>query len=193
MDVVRKLSKLFLSGEGDITRRLESITKSRLTHIQYPLDDFQYKISNLATDLKDGVRLTKLIEVLSGRDDYSQDLRWPAIGVSQRIHNLSIALTAIQAEGIKLIMENGETINASDVECGNREKTLFVLWQLISRWKLPQYLENVHLKQEISSLKRILKIRNEKLPTIKVGMNLQCRLICVRILCIQTIITWMSS
>ena len=88
--------------------------------------------------------------------------------MSGRIHNLSVALSAVQAEGIELCMENGESVNAGDIERGDREKTLFVLWGLISRWKLPHYLENVPLKQEIISLKKILRIRNMKLSSIKV-------------------------
>lgn len=168
VDVTRKLSKLCLAGEGDIIRRLESITKCHLSQLQYPLDDFQYNISNLATDLRDGVRLTRLVEILSGRDDRSQQLRWPAVGISQRIHNLSIALISIQEEGIKLDMNDGETVRASDIERGNREKTLFLVWQLISRWKLPQYLKDIHLNEEMKSLKRIIKLRNEKLPIVEV-------------------------
>jgi abnormal spindle-like microcephaly-associated protein len=168
MSVAQRLSKLCLAGEGDISRRLDSITQSQLTHIQYPLDDFEYKITNLAIDLRDGVRLTRLIEILSCRDDYSQQLRWPAIGTSQRIHNLSVALTAAQNEGLELIMENGESITAPDIESGSREKTLFMLWQLISRWKLPRYLENICLRREIKSLRRLLSIRNVKPPEVEV-------------------------
>ena len=168
MGVAQRLSKLCLAGEGDINRRLDSITQSQLTHIQYPLDDFEYKITNVAIDLRDGVRLTRLIEILSCRDDYSQQLRWPAMGTSPRIHNLSVALTAAQNEGLKLIMENGESITAPDIESGSREKTLFVLWQLISRWKLPRYLENICLRREIKSLRRLLSIRNVKPPEVEV-------------------------
>ena len=182
MDVAQRLSKLCLAGEGDINRRLDSITKSQLTHIQYPLDDFEYKITNLAIDLRDGVRLTRLIEILSSRDDYSQQLRWPTIGASQRIHNLSVALTAAQDEGIKLIMENGERINALDIESGSREKTLFVLWQLISRWKLPRYLENICLRREIKSLRRLLSIRNVKPPEVEVCLWNDAQLIGCQIL-----------
>jgi len=166
--VARKLSKLCLSGEGDINRRLESITKYQLTHIQYPLDDFQYKITNLAIDLRDGIRLTRMIEILSCRDDCSPQLRWPAIGMSQRTHNLSVALTAVQDEGIKLVMENRESVTVLDIESGSREKTLFLLWQLISRWKLPRYLENIHLRGEIKLLRTLLRIRNMKPPEVEV-------------------------
>jgi abnormal spindle-like microcephaly-associated protein len=144
------------------------MTKSDVAHVQYPLDDFTYQITNLAVDMRDGIRLTKLLEILSGREDYSQQLRWPTIGTSHRIHNLDVALTAIQTEGINLCADDGTHVTAEDIESGVREKTLFVLWLLISRWKLPRYLENVHLQSEIRILKQTLLLRNEKLPSVTV-------------------------
>jgi abnormal spindle-like microcephaly-associated protein len=136
--------------------------------VQYPLDDFKYKITNLAVDLRDGVRLTKLVEVLNGKKGFSSQLRWPAIGVPQRIHNLSVILKVLQAERINLTLPNGDMVNASDIEGGNREKTLFVVWCLLSRWRLSRYLENVELSSEILNLKTALELRRERLPSIKV-------------------------
>jgi abnormal spindle-like microcephaly-associated protein len=136
--------------------------------VQYPLDDFKYKITNLAVDLRDGIRLTKLVEVLNGKKGFSSQLRWPAIGVPQRIHNLSVILKMLQAEGISLTLPNGDMVNAFDIEGGNREKTLFVVWCLLSRWRLSRYLENVELSSEILNLKTVLELRRERLPSIKV-------------------------
>ena len=169
MEVAQRLSKLCLSGEGDIGRRLHLITNFRLDHIQYPLDDFRYTIGNMAVDLRDGVRLTKLVEVLTSRSDYSPQLRWPAVGAVQRIHNLSVALRALQTEGVILSLPNGETVNASDIESGHREKTLFVVWALVSRWKLSRYLENIDIHNEIEYLKKILVLRGDKLLSVKVS------------------------
>jgi len=136
--------------------------------VQYPLDDFKYTITNLAVDLRDGVRLTRLVEILNCKNDLSSQLRWPAIGVPQRIHNLSVLLTALQAEGISLALPNGDIVNASDIESGNREKTLFVVWCLLSRWRLSRYLENVDMAYEIHNLKKVLLLRRERLPSVKV-------------------------
>lgn len=33
-------------------------------HVQIPLREYDYKINNVATDLRDGVRLTRLVELL---------------------------------------------------------------------------------------------------------------------------------
>jgi abnormal spindle-like microcephaly-associated protein len=132
------------------------------------LDDFQFEIKNLAIDFRDGLRLTRLVEILGGRDDCLALLRWPANGASQRIHNLSVALTTIQEAGIDLINGNGEQINAHHIETGDREKTLFVLWRLIGRWRLPQYLERVNLQGEIRILKKLLRLRKEEMPAVEV-------------------------
>lgn len=118
--------------------------------------------------MRDGIRITKLVEILSGRGDYSHQLRWPAISASHRIHNLSIALAAIQTEGIDLCTDDGTNVTADDIERGVREKTLFVLWLVISRWKLPRYLENIDLRSEIRTLRKILSIRKQKLPSLQV-------------------------
>lgn len=52
-----EFSRQFLAGEGDINRHLGYlgyITK----HSQTALDEFDYAVKNLSTDLKDGLRLT---------------------------------------------------------------------------------------------------------------------------------------
>jgi abnormal spindle-like microcephaly-associated protein len=162
------LSKLCLAGEGDIGRRLLSITKTQLTHSQYPLDDFDHHIINLATDLRDGIRLTRLLEIWAVRNDCSQQLRYPASSMPQKVHNLSVALAAIQAEGISISMENGEAITPYDIATGNRERTLFLLWRLIGHWQLPRYLESIRLDEEIRYLKKLLSIQGIPSPTVKV-------------------------
>jgi len=174
------LSTLCLAGEGDAIRRLESITKSRLKHIQYDLDDFVYKITNLARDLRDGVRLTRLIEIFSNRDDCSQLLRYPAVVATQRQHNLSIAFSAIQSAGVPLMLD-GESVNTVDIEIGNREKTLFLLWRLISHFKLPRYLKEVNLNEEIVFLKKLLFVRGLDPLNIRVCQKRLIELIVFRL------------
>jgi abnormal spindle-like microcephaly-associated protein len=169
LEVAQKMTKLCLAGEGDIGRHLQSITKVQLSFRQYPLDGFQFEIQNLAIDFRDGVRLTRLVEILGGRDDCSQNLRWPANGVSQRTQNLSIALAAIQEAGVGLSYSDGSLVTAHQIETGDREKTLFVLWRLIGKWKLPKYLENVNLVEEIRTLKELLRLREGERPNVEVS------------------------
>ena len=52
-----EFSRCYLAGEGDVTRHLGYLGY-KVTHTQVPLDEFDYAVNNLATDLRDGVRLT---------------------------------------------------------------------------------------------------------------------------------------
>jgi abnormal spindle-like microcephaly-associated protein len=173
LDVVQKMAKLCLDGEGDFARHLQSVAKVQLTHVQYPLDTFRFEITNLAVDLRDGVRLTRLAEILVSRDDCLQLLRWPANGVSQRTHNISIALGAIREAGIELRYSDGSSIDAQHIQNGDRERTLYLLWSLLGQWRLPQYLERIDLKHEIWTLKGLLKLRNQELPAMEVCLKVR--------------------
>jgi abnormal spindle-like microcephaly-associated protein len=56
------ISKNYLMGEGDIIRHLVFMGYSVL-HTQAPLDEFDFTVKNLAVDLRDGVRLCRLVDL----------------------------------------------------------------------------------------------------------------------------------
>ena len=109
---------------------------------QSALSEFDYTISNLATDLRDGVRLARVVEMLlhssrreaadqHGDEDWplSLHLQYPAASRIQKTHNLSIVLSALDKAG-----GNPQQVAAEDVVDGHREKTLVLLWGLLSQW-----------------------------------------------------------
>lgn len=49
-------SRGFLSGEGDLSRHLSWLGLP-VSHVQTPLDEFDFAVTNLAVDLQCGVRL----------------------------------------------------------------------------------------------------------------------------------------
>ena len=53
-------------GEGDVLRHLGQLGY-RLSHEQDPLAEFDFALTNLAVDLRDGLRLCKVTELLTGR------------------------------------------------------------------------------------------------------------------------------
>jgi hypothetical protein len=59
-----RLSAELLSGEGDIVRHMAAMGYV-LSCEQHPLDEFSFRVANLADDLRDGVRLVRLYEVVS--------------------------------------------------------------------------------------------------------------------------------
>ena len=61
--VLTALSTLLLPSLGDIIRSLTHLNYS-VSAVQYPLQEYTYTINNLATDLRDGVKLTRLVELM---------------------------------------------------------------------------------------------------------------------------------
>ena len=55
-DMLIAFSRDFLSGEGDVTKHLGYLGY-HVSHQQRALDEYDYAVENLATDLRDGVRL----------------------------------------------------------------------------------------------------------------------------------------
>lgn len=62
-DVLHALSGMLLPSHGDITRPLGHLNY-KVEHVQYPLQEYTYHIDNIAVDLRDGVVLTRLVELL---------------------------------------------------------------------------------------------------------------------------------
>lgn len=87
---------IFILGNiGDIGRELRRIGII-LTHKQTYIDEFDYAFRNLAIDLRDGVRLTKVMEIILLRDDMTCQMRAPAISRTQRLFNVGVALKALE-------------------------------------------------------------------------------------------------
>ena len=60
--LLEKMSNCFLCGEGDIIRHL-GLLNVKTGYVQTPFDEFDYAVNNLACDLRDGVRLCRLVEL----------------------------------------------------------------------------------------------------------------------------------
>lgn len=100
-DILLKFSSSLLGNIGDIQRELKRIGIV-FTHEQNYIDEFDYAFRNLAVDIRDGVRLTKVMEIILLRDDLTCQLRVPAISRTQRVHNVGVAIKALQSSGFNL-------------------------------------------------------------------------------------------
>ena len=58
-DILLAFSRDLLRGEGDVTRHLSHFGYV-VTHVQTVLDEYDYAVSNLAVDLRDGLKLTSV-------------------------------------------------------------------------------------------------------------------------------------
>lgn len=55
-DMLVAFSRDFLSGEGDVIKHLAYLGY-KVSQVQVPLDEFDYAVTNIAVDLRCGVRL----------------------------------------------------------------------------------------------------------------------------------------
>ncbi|KAK2740575.1 hypothetical protein FQN55_008784 [Onygenales sp. PD_40] len=61
--VLQALGTMLLPAVGDITRPLNHLD-CQVKYKQHPLQEYNYRINNLAVDLRDGILLTRLVELL---------------------------------------------------------------------------------------------------------------------------------
>ena len=179
--VLKELISLLVPWGGDLSRALGHLDYQTV-HVQYPLSEYDYTIHNLAIDLRDGVRLTHLVELLlyppsqmvtqdnnttvlmpSGdiltpcADGHShgvlsQHLKFPCLGKAPKLYNVQVALSALQ--GVNGVAGIAESIRAEDIVDGHREKTMIMLWGLVGNWGLDCLVDKADLKQEIRRLRK---------------------------------------
>ncbi|XP_053718819.1 abnormal spindle-like microcephaly-associated protein isoform X2 [Synchiropus splendidus] len=152
-DLLLAFSRDFLSGEGILPRHLGYLGLP-VCHVQTPLDEFDFAVTNLAVDLRCGVRLARVMELLLHQWTLSSKLRLPVVSRLQKVHNVDVTLQLLQSHGVQLKDEHGSVITAKDVVDGHREKTLSLLWMIILTFQVETVLDEKQLKEEICFLQR---------------------------------------
>eukprot|EP00516_Mucochytrium_quahogii_P003305 CAMPEP_0203752440 /NCGR_PEP_ID=MMETSP0098-20131031/6372_1 /ASSEMBLY_ACC=CAM_ASM_000208 /TAXON_ID=96639 /ORGANISM=" , Strain NY0313808BC1" /LENGTH=837 /DNA_ID=CAMNT_0050642615 /DNA_START=99 /DNA_END=2609 /DNA_ORIENTATION=+ len=164
-EMIIAFSKEFLSGEGNVIKHLLHSCEYVVDQQQTPLDEFDFKVSNLATDLRDGLRLTRSVELLTNNKDRSLSklMRVPAVSRLQKLHNVGVALKELEAQGVDLgtsstgnsfhKMSSVEMITNKDLVDGHRQKTLSLLWKMITKWKLSVIIPQDVLRDEINRVR----------------------------------------
>ncbi|CEJ54065.1 hypothetical protein PMG11_00389 [Penicillium brasilianum] len=183
-EVLQALARLLLPSVGDIVKSLGHLD-CHVTYKQHALQEFDYMIDNIAVDFRDGVRLTKIVEILLytservrnglegrvtlssgeilslGGDErdlpLSGHLKYPCISRAAKTYNVQIALSALRSvkEGRVIIGE----IRAEDIVDGYREKTIALLWALLSKWGLTGFVDWDDVRKETDRLQRKLTLQ----------------------------------
>lgn len=180
-ELLQALTRVLLPSFGDITKQLNHLD-CHLSYKRHQLQDYDYHMNNLAVDLRDGVRLTRIVEVLFFNSEHvgsdledqneltlntgeafsllgdeknlplSRYLKYPCASRAAKVFNVQIALSALQAvKGSGPILED---IRAEDIVDGYREKTIALLWSLVSKWGLAGLVDWQDVTKEIARLKR---------------------------------------
>ncbi|KAI7791387.1 putative abnormal spindle-like microcephaly-associated protein [Triplophysa rosa] len=159
-DLLLAFARDFLSGEGILSRHLSHLGLA-VSHVQTPLDEFNFAVKNLAVDLRCGIRLVRVMELFTVDWTLSRKLRIPAISRLQKVHNVDIALQVLKDKGVDLRDEHGATIDSRDVVDGHREKTLNLLWKIIFVFQVEVMLDENQLKEEISFLRKTWRTKQK--------------------------------
>ncbi|OLL24404.1 Abnormal spindle-like microcephaly-associated [Neolecta irregularis DAH-3] len=153
INILERFSNIFLCGEREIGRRLAHMDY-HVDYIQTPLDEYEYRVRNLAVDLRDGVRIAKLIELLKGEKSLFPELQYPANSKAQKLHNVAMVLSYLRHRSIPLLTKDKQAVLPEDIVLGHREKSMTVLWKIISTWNLHSLLHTVPINNEIQRLEK---------------------------------------
>uniref|UniRef100_A0A8C6UY95 Abnormal spindle microtubule assembly n=1 Tax=Neogobius melanostomus TaxID=47308 RepID=A0A8C6UY95_9GOBI len=168
-DLLLAFSRDFLSGEGILPRHLGYLGLP-VSHQQKPLDEFNFAVKNLAVDLKCGVRLVRVMELLVQDWSLSVKLRLPAISRLQKVHNVDIALQVLKKKSVDLKDEHGSVIDSRDIVDGHREKTLSLLWKIMFAFHV--ILNEDLLTEEIGFLRKTFRTKR-RLAYLRTDRGLQ--------------------
>jgi len=178
---VQSLMQMVNPAVGDSLRALRQLGYE-VYHEQQAIEEVSYRIGNIAVDLRDGVNLTRLVELLLyktsskelGRTHdgdttticmpegdtlliaahntrpLSRYLKLPCPSRAAKVWNVQVALAALtHVKGISKLIED---VSAEDIVDGYREKTVKLLWALVSCYGLFGIVDWDDLKQEIQRL-----------------------------------------
>jgi len=148
-DFLHILCRDYISGIGHLPKYLAQVGVT-VSFQQDPLDELEFTVSNLATDLRDGVRLGKLAEILGQSNGVLEQMRLPAISRLQKVFNVSVSLSALSCLGIP----NVDNIHPNYIVDGHRPQVLKMLWSVMTSFELNSLLSSERLKQEIYAIHR---------------------------------------
>uniref|UniRef100_A0A8C5WK29 Assembly factor for spindle microtubules n=1 Tax=Leptobrachium leishanense TaxID=445787 RepID=A0A8C5WK29_9ANUR len=159
-DLLLAFSRDFLSGEGDLSRHLGYLGLP-VSHSQTPLDEFDFAVTNLAVDLHCGIRLVRMMELLTQNWSLSRKLRVPAISRLQKMYNVELGLQVLTERGVQLKDERGTLIASKDIVDRHRERTLALLWKIVFSFQVDVLLNIEQLKEEIGFLKHSYNVQKK--------------------------------
>jgi abnormal spindle-like microcephaly-associated protein len=165
-DVLLAICRMCLSSEGDVVKHFSRIGLS-VSYSQHPVDEITFKVSNLATDFRDGILLTRLAEIVTGASFKSHltSLRLPAVSRLQKKFNVTFAISKITEIGIVV----ADSVQAHHIMDGHRDQVLTLMWCIIAHCCMEKLLKGEQVEQEIRDVIRSTNARRNvceiKLPT----------------------------
>lgn len=175
--VLQELTSMLLPSLGDVSRPLGHLNY-HLHCVQYPLQEYKYYIRNLAADLRDGVLLTRLVELLlyppvslalqkdvtvtmptgevltscfhvDDKDSWILSQHLKFPCIGRAQKLYNVQVALSALEGVRGVAGLAiKDVTAEDIVDGHREKTLGLLWSLVGKWGLETLINWTDLEKE---------------------------------------------
>ncbi|OMO64877.1 IQ motif, EF-hand binding site [Corchorus olitorius] len=145
------LSSDVMHGEGNLLAHLV-IVGYKVSHQQSALVEFDFQVSDIFTDLQDGVRLCRAIQLLRHESSILMKIILPSDTHKKNLANCGVALQYLRQAGVMLCDEDGMKITGDDVADGDKELTLSLLWNMFVHLQLPLLLDKTIIADEISKI-----------------------------------------
>ena len=162
-DILLAFSRCFLKSEGNVLKHLQGVGYEVSFEQKY-IDEFDYHVKDVLVDLRDGVRLAKLVDITIGSDEsddrtsLSEQLRVPAISRLQKIHNVTIVMQALASHATFLLdgcTTKDKFLNdVKHIVDGDRDATLLLLWKIMYAFELQLSVDAATVLSEIDMIQR---------------------------------------
>ncbi|KAI3456438.1 hypothetical protein Pfo_013101 [Paulownia fortunei] len=153
--IIDFLSSDVMHGEGNLLAHLV-IVGYKVNYQQNPLIEYDFKVTDLFEDLRDGVRLCRALELLKHDSSILMKVVVPADTQKKNLVNCGIALQYLKQAGVPLVDEDGTEIIGEDVVNGDKELTLSLLWNMFVHLQLPLLIDKALLSEEISNIRGVV-------------------------------------
>ncbi|XP_020256832.1 abnormal spindle-like microcephaly-associated protein homolog isoform X1 [Asparagus officinalis] len=140
-----------MHGEGDLISHLV-ILGCKLNYHQFPLAEYEFKLSNLFEDLQDGIVLSRVIQLLKCNASILSKVIVPSDSHKKRLQNCNTALQYLKQTGVSLSDEDGIQITPEDIVNGDKELALSILWNIFVYLQVPLLIDKTLLAKEIAKV-----------------------------------------
>eukprot|EP00210_Caulerpa_lentillifera_P009279 g8844.t1 len=158
-EMIKVFLKGSLFGEGDTVRQLEHMGYS-LKYSQGAVLEFDYRVSDIRLDFRDGIRSCKLAEILL---DCSilPSANFNTLSNAVKVYNVKLALKSFSDIDKSVKSLNGAMINPQDLVDGHGETTIGYLWNVALMFQIPRLVTVGALVFEILQVKIRTKSKTE--------------------------------
>jgi len=138
-EVLLSLCQDCFSKQGSTIRHLDYEGIS-VTHCQHPLDEYDFIVKNLAVDLKDGVCLAKMIDIITEhRPNLLSSMRLPASTREHKMYNVNMVLAVLRHLGVPDISD----ITTAHIVAAHQPRVIQLLWSSIIYFDIPEFKHEI--------------------------------------------------